>query len=112
MKYKMLTILSVTALSTITFAAEELKVTGMPSISFNSENTFINFNGPTLKLEKGNFSAGFSFMPSLRYNLKPSETSPILGFGLYAGKNKIFLVIPNYYISGAWQSSIGLGYKL
>lgn len=91
--------------------AEEFKFTGMPSIAFNKDNTFLNFGGPTVKMEYGTYFSGAMFFPSLRKDSVTDTVSPILGAGIYAGKENLFLIVPNYYYGNAWYSAIGFGYK-
>lgn len=98
-------------LSSISNAEDMLKVSGMPSIAGNSDNTFINFGGPSIKAEFGSYFGGLSFFPSLRHNNSTNEWTPILGAGLFMGHNNIFLVVPSYYYNSTWYSAIGLGYK-
>ncbi|NJM09492.1 MAG: hypothetical protein HC883_00905 [Bdellovibrionaceae bacterium] len=57
----------------------------MPSIAGNSGNTFINFGGPSIKMEFGGSFGGISFFPSLRHSSSGSEWTPILGAGLLWG---------------------------
>ena len=98
-------------LSGVSNAGEEFKILGVPSFAVNSGNSFLNFGGPSLKLEYGDYFGGLSFFPSLRHNSSANEWTPILGAGLFVGRGNIFLVVPSYYYSSAWYSAVGLGYK-
>ena len=97
--------------SSISSADEDMKIIGMPSVAFNSGNTFLNFGGPSFKLESRDFSGGLSFFPSLRHNGSANEWSPILGAGVFVGHKNFFLVVPSYYYSSAWYTAFGFGYK-
>lgn len=90
---------------------QEMKITGTPSIAVNQDNTFLNFGGPTVKFENGEYFAGASFFPSLRKDSVTDTTTPILGAGLYAGKDHLFVILPSYYYGNAWYSALGIGYK-
>lgn len=108
------TILFLAALLSIhqpSFADEDLKITGIPSVAVNSENTFLNFGGPSVKVESRGYFGGLSFFPSLRYNSSASEWTPILGAGAYAGKENIFIIFPCYYYTSNWYGAVGLGYR-
>ncbi len=103
--------LSCFSISAASFAQDDFKLTGMPSLAFNSGNSFINFGGPSVKTERGDYFAGLSFFPSLRHNGSADEWTPILGAGVFAGCKKVFLVIPSYYYASNWYTALGLGYK-
>ena len=90
---------------------QEMKITGTPSIAFNKDNTFLNFGGPSVKFENGDYFAGASFFPSLRKDSVTDTISPILGAGIYAGKEHLFVIVPSYYYGNTWYSALGIGYK-
>lgn len=108
---KTILLLAVLLLSPIYSAAEEVKVVGLPSVAFNSGNAFLNFGGPSVKIESDRYFGGLSFFPSLRHNSSTSEWSPILGAGLFMGRGNVFIVVPSYYYSLSWYSAVGIGYK-
>ena len=91
--------------------SDELKITGMPSVAFNKDNSFINFGGPAVKLDYGQYFGGLTFFPSLRNDSASNTVTPLLGAGLYAGKGNLFIIVPNYYYNNNWYSALGLGYK-
>lgn len=91
--------------------ADEAKFTGLPSIAFNKDNSFINFGGPAVKVDYGPYFGGMTFFPSLRKDSSTDTVTPILGAGIYAGKGNLFLIIPNYYYNNNWYSAFGIGYK-
>ncbi len=99
------------ALPGFSFADDELKIVGMPSIAFNSGNAFVNFGGPSVKLESGSYFGGLSFFPSLRHNSSANEWSPILGAGIFIGRKNVFIIVPSYYYTSTWYTAVGLGYK-
>ncbi len=92
-------------------ADDEMKIFGMPSIAFNSGNSFANFGGPNIKFEIDGYFGGLSFFPSLRHSNSANEWSPILGAGIFFGRKNIFLVVPSYYYTSTWYSAFGIGYK-
>jgi hypothetical protein len=98
-------------LSNVSYADDEFKVVGMPSIAANAGNAFLNFGGPSFKVESGGYFGGLSFYPSLRYNTTANDLTPILGAGLFVGRNNLFLVIPTYFYTASWHPALGLGYK-
>lgn len=106
-----------TALTTLAFLlslnvlADEVKFAGTPSIAVNKDNTFLNFGGPTVKMENGAYFAGLSFFPSLRKDSVTDTLTPILGAGIYAGKDHLFVIVPSYYYGNNWYSAVGIGYK-
>jgi hypothetical protein len=95
----------------VSVADEDIKIIGMPSLAFNSGNTFVNFGGPSLKMESGDYFGGLSFFPSLRHSSSANEWSPLLGAGVYAGRKNIFVILPSYYYTSTWYAAVGLGYK-
>ena len=97
--------------SSHSYADDELKIFGMPSVAFNSGNSFLNFGGPNIKFEYKGYFGGLSFFPSIRHNSSVNEWSPILGAGLFVGRDKMFLAIPSYYYGSVWYSALGIGYK-
>lgn len=99
------------SVSSRTYADDELRIFGMPSVAFNFGNSFLNFGGPNVKFEYSGYFGGLSFFPSLRHNGSVNEWSPILGAGLFIGRDKMFLVVPSYYYGSAWYSALGIGYK-
>jgi hypothetical protein len=106
-----LALIACLAVSCISSANDDMKIIGMPSVAFNSGNLFLNFGGPSFKLESGDYFGGLSFYPSLRHNGSANEWSPILGAGVFIGRNNFFFVIPSYYYSSTWYTALGLGYK-
>lgn len=107
-KYFLLLIL----VSSTAFADDNnFRLTGMPSAAGNSGNVFINFGGPSLKVESSDYFGGLSFFPSLRLNSVANEWSPLLGAGFFVGRKNAFLVLPIYYYTENWYGALGIGYK-
>ena len=106
---KLITILLI--MSSPPIYADELKLTGMPSIAFNKDNSFLNFGGPAVKIEFGQYFGGLTFFPSIRKDSTVDTVTPILGAGIYAGKGNLFFIVPNYYYNNNWYSALGIGYK-
>lgn len=93
------------------FAEEGFKASGTISVAANADSYFLNFGGPQLRWDAPRFFFGASFFPSLRYSQDESEVYPLLGAGIFIGKDKFFVQVPTYFYSGAWYSAIGVGYK-
>ncbi len=97
------------------FSADaEFKLLGSVNAAYSSKGVFLNFAGPNLKAEYGDFGAGLSLFPSLRYDTaknSKAKLSPILGFGPFFNYTKFVVSLPMYFISNAWNVAFGVGYK-
>ena len=82
-------------------------------------STFLNFGGPSIKMEYGKFGISYGMFPSLRFykSDNPLVVSPSLGTGFQFTYKKIALALPMYYIvsprtkTNIWVVSVGAGYK-
>lgn len=84
---------------------------------------YLNFTGPSIKIQKGSSDLMLGVLPSLRYKedygiTKNSLVTPSLGLGITYTYKSIAVQIPFYYNSktaiadGRWNIGIGVGIKL
>lgn len=90
---------------------ENLVVSGIPSLAYHKSNLLFTLGGPSIRLAKDDLSFSLSFFPTIRYQTKSKDFTPVLGFGPIIGFKNYHLIAPYYYWSGAWRLAVGLGYK-
>ncbi|NUM31193.1 MAG: hypothetical protein HUU47_02580 [Bacteroidetes bacterium] len=87
-----------------------------PHKGTNLNSLFLNFGGPGIKFDYGQYSIAYNMFPSIRYY--DENTSPILGTGVQLTYKKYSFVAPMYYVvspnskKNVWIVSFGFGYKL
>jgi hypothetical protein len=99
---------------------------GMVVGGYVNNGCYVNFGGPSLKLNKKPFSFGFGILPTMRIKedkvakgaMKNSIVTPTAGFGFTVVYKHVAVQVPFYYnpktatANGRWYPGIGIGYKL
>lgn len=114
MKKLLVVVTVVLSLSKLASAAEEVKEVsfkpgGAINLAVGTDGVFLNFAGPQVRLDYGQFGAAMAFFPSLR--LSNTYVTPILGVGPMLNYEKIYLSLPFYFIANSWTCAVGLGWK-
>jgi hypothetical protein len=99
------------------------KINGAIVVGYVNDAAFLNFTGPSLKLQKGQSDWMIGMLPSLRMkedsgNTKNSLIIPSLGIGITYTYKLMAVQIPFYYSNkttsenGRWNFGIGIGINL
>lgn len=98
---------------------------GMIVAGYVNQGSYVNFGGPSIRLVKKPWSAGFGILPTMRIKEdkvakgapKNSAIIPTAGFGFTFGYRHLVVQVPFYYNSktatgnGHWNPGVGLGFK-
>lgn len=98
---------------------------GLAVVGYVNRGAFVNFGGPTVKLNKKPLSVGFGILPTMRIKTdqvaegakKNSIVTPTAGFGFTMVFKHVAIQVPFYYNAksstqnGAWNGGLGIGYK-
>jgi hypothetical protein len=99
---------------------------GMMVAGYVNHGGYVNFGGPSVKLNRKPWSIGFGILPTMRIKedkvaegaKKNSAVTPTAGFGLTVGFKHLVIQVPFYYnpktaaSDGEWNAGIGIGFKL
>jgi hypothetical protein len=92
---------------------------GTSALKYGTESKhalYLNFGGPTLKLDVSDFSVGASLFPTLKMIMGAptgmNAFSTALGFGPWVGYKKFVISVPFYFAgTAATDAAIGIGYR-
>jgi hypothetical protein len=99
---------------------------GMMVAGYVNQGGYVNFGGPSVKLNRKPWSIAFGILPTMRIKedkvaegaKKNSAITPTAGFGLTVGFKHLVVQVPVYYnpksstSNGEWNPGIGIGFKL